>query len=147
MDKTVIIIVFFVISAVNKVTLLGRLGQDPVLRGNERTPVVTFSIATKESWKSRENDGEHNIRTEWHNIAVFNGNLQNIVMDRVKKGMRVQIEGSIKYSEYEKEGVQIRGVSIVAQDLITFDKSGSSSSSDRDEFDDLFGEGQRHNPH
>ena len=129
----------------NKVTLLGRLGQDPVLRGNERTPVVTFSIATTESWKSRENDGEHHIRTEWHNIAVFSEKLQNIVMDRAKKGMRVQSEGRIQYSEYEKEGVQIRGVSIVAQDLITFGNAGSSSS--RDEFDDLFGEGQRHNPH
>ena len=111
-------------SAVNKVTLLGRVGQDPVLRGNERTPVATFSIATNESWKSKENDGEYNIRTEWHNIAVFREGLQNIVMDRVKKGMRVQIEGSIKYSEYEKEGVQIRGVSIVAQDLITFGNAG-----------------------
>ena len=130
----------------NKVTLLGRVGQDPVLRGNERTPVATFSIATSESWKSRENDGEYNIKTEWHNIAVFREGLQNIVMDRVKKGMRVQIEGSIKYSEYEKEGVQIRGVSIVAQDLITFGNAGSSYSG-RDEFDDVFGDGQRHNPH
>ena len=133
-------------SAVNKVTLLGRVGQDPVLRGNERTPVATFSIATSEGWKSRENDGEYNIKTEWHNIAVFSERLQNIVMDRVKKGMRVQIEGKIKYSEYEKEGVLIRGVSIIAQDLITFGNAGSNSSG-RDEFDDLFGEGQRHNPH
>ena len=130
----------------NKVTLLGRLGQDPVLRGNERTPVVTFSIATNESWKSKENDDEYQIRTEWHNIAVFSEPLQNIVMDRVKRGMRVQIEGRIRYSEYEKEGVLIRGVSIVAQDLITFGNAGSYSSGG-DEFDDLFGEGQRHNPH
>ena len=115
---------FFVFSAVNKVTLLGRLGQDPVLRGTERTPVVTFSIATNESWKSKENDGEYQIRTEWHNIAVFSEPLQNIVMDRVKKGMRVQIDGRIRYSEYEKEGVLIRGVSIVAQDLITFGNAG-----------------------
>ena len=133
-------------SAVNKVTLLGRVGQDPVLRGNERTPVATFSIATSESWKSKENDGEHHIRTEWHNIAVFSEGLQNLVMDRVKKGTRVQIEGKIKYSEYEKEGVLIRGVSIVAQDLIMFGNAGSSYSG-RDEFDDVFGEGQRHNPH
>ena len=115
---------FFVFSAVNKVTLLGRLGQDPVLRGTERTPVVTFSIATNESWKSKENDGEYQIRTEWHNIAVFSEPLQNIVMDRVKRGMRVQIDGRIRYSEYEKEGVLIRGVSIVAQDLITFGNAG-----------------------
>ena len=115
---------FFVFSAVNKVTLLGRLGQDPVLRGTERTPVVTFSIATNESWKSKENDGEYQIRTEWHNVAVFSEGLQNTVMDRVKKGMRVQIEGRIRYSEYEKEGVLIRGVSIVAQDLITFGNAG-----------------------
>ena len=101
---------FFVFSAVNKVTLLGRLGQDPVLRGTERTPVVTFSIATNESWKSKENDGEYQIRTEWHNIAVFSEPLQNIVMDRVKRGMRVQIDGRIRYSEYEKEGVLIRGI-------------------------------------
>jgi len=132
--------------SVNKVTLLGRLGQDPVLRGTERTPVVTFSIATNESWKSKENDGEYQIRTEWHNIAVFSEPLQNIVMDRVKKGMRVQIDGRIRYSEYEKEGVLIRGVSIVAQDLITFGNAGSYSSGG-DEFDDLFDNGQRHNPH
>jgi len=132
--------------SVNKVTLLGRLGQDPVLRGTERTPVVTFSIATNESWKSKENDGEYQIRTEWHNIAVFSEPLQNIVMDRVKRGMRVQIDGRIRYSEYEKEGVLIRGVSIVAQDLITFGNAGSYSSGG-DEFDDLFDNGQRHNPH
>ena len=115
---------FFVFSAVNKVTLLGRLGQDPVLRGTERTPVVTFSIATNESWKSKENDGEYQIRTEWHNIAVFSEPLQNSVMDRVKRGMRVQMDGRIRYSENEKEGVLIRGVSIVAQDLITFGNAG-----------------------
>ena len=80
---------------VNKVILLGRVGKDPEKRGS----VVTFSVATDESYKNAQ--GENVEKTTWHNITAF-AKKGDFIMSYVKKGDRVYVEGKI--SHYTTEG-------------------------------------------
>src|SRR5271165_1722431 len=65
--------------SVNKVILIGNLGKDPkVANLNSGDRVVSFTLATSESWKDK-NTGERKERTEWHNIVVYNENIGRVV--------------------------------------------------------------------
>ena len=65
-------------ASLNKVTLIGNLGQDPEVRHTQAGgSVVTFSVATTESWKD-SNNGERRERTEWHRIVVFAESLAGL---------------------------------------------------------------------
>ena len=85
---------------VNKVILIGNLGKDPEVR---YTPggaaVVSFSIATTESWKDKQS-GEKVEKTEWHNITAF-GKLAEICGEYLKKGSQVYVEGRIQTDKYQ----------------------------------------------
>ncbi len=64
--------------SVNKVILIGNLGRDPETRRmNSGDAVVSFSLATTESWRDKAS-GERKDRTEWHNVVIFNENLGKI---------------------------------------------------------------------
>ena len=82
--------------SVNKVILIGNLGRDPEVRrmGNGE-PVVSFSVATTESWKDK-NTGERRDRTEWHNVVIFNENLGRVAEQFLKKGSKVYLEGQLQ---------------------------------------------------
>ena len=77
---------------INRVILVGHLGQDPEVRympnGNA---VANFSVATSESWKDKQT-GEQKDRTEWHRVVIF-GRLAEIAGEYLKKGSQVYIEG------------------------------------------------------
>lgn len=92
---------------INKVILVGNLGQDPEVRympnGNA---VVNFSVATSESWKDKTT-GERQDRTEWHRIVMFN-RLAEIVRDYVKKGSKVYVEGSLRTRKWQDQNGQDR---------------------------------------
>jgi single-strand DNA-binding protein len=81
--------------SVNKVILVGNLGQDPESRsmpsGGE---VVNFSVATSENWKDR--DGNKQERTEWHRIVIWNENLGRVAKQYLKKGSKVYLEGQLQ---------------------------------------------------
>ena len=110
----------------NQVILLGRVGNNPELRGSSGYQAVTFSVATNEYTKSKDKEDEYLQYTDWHNIVVFQEALRDIVMENVTIGMRVQIQGAIKYYNYEnKNGVQMKSVSIVAKDVIRLQSSNS----------------------
>ena len=82
--------------SVNKVILLGNLGQDPDIRSMQNgKKVCTFSIATSDSWKDKET-GEKKEKTEWHRIVVFNEGLIGVVENYIKKGTKVYVEGSLQ---------------------------------------------------
>ena len=68
----------------NQVTLLGRIGQDPQIRGSQAKPVTTFSLATNSSWKTDE-FSEWQTRTEWHRVTVFKPSLQDAVYNFLTK--------------------------------------------------------------
>ncbi len=71
--------------SVNKVILLGNLGQDPVVRtSQDGNKIVQLSIATSERWKDRMS-GEQRERTEWHRVVIFNEGLSNIAEQYLKK--------------------------------------------------------------
>jgi len=83
-------------SSVNKVILLGNLGQDPKVRFTQHGGKITIlSLATGESWKDK-NTGEKKTNTEWHNIIIMNDKLSDIAQKYLKKGSKVMVEGKLK---------------------------------------------------
>lgn len=87
---------------VNKVILIGHLGQDPEVRympnGNA---VVNMTLATSENWKDK-NTGENKEKTEWHRVVLF-GKLAEIAGEYLKKGSQVYIEGSLQTRKWQDQ--------------------------------------------
>ncbi len=89
--------------SVNKVILIGNLGKDPeVRRLNSGDPVVSFPIATSESWRDKTS-GERKERTEWHNIVIFNENLGKVAEQYCKKGTKVYVEGQMQTRKWQDQ--------------------------------------------
>ncbi|MEW9208390.1 single-stranded DNA-binding protein [Citrobacter werkmanii] len=83
----------------NKVSLIGYVGQDPEIRYTaDKQPVAVFSVATGESWKDKET-GETRERTQWHRIVVYN-KLAEIAGEYLKKGMQVYLEGRLQVRKW-----------------------------------------------
>ena len=82
--------------SVNKVILVGNVGNDPEIRtfGNGGK-VANFSIATSEYWRDKQS-GERKEKTEWHRVAVFNDGLVGVIERYVKKGSKLYIEGALQ---------------------------------------------------
>ena len=89
---------------VNKVILVGNLGQKPEMRYTAtQTAVANLSIATTESWKDKET-GENRDKTEWHRVVFF-GNLAEIAEKYLDKGSSVYVEGKIQTRKWQdKDG-------------------------------------------
>ena len=87
-------------SGVNKAILVGHLGKDPkVSTTNSGSRVVSFSVATSETWKDKTT-GERKEKTEWHNVAIYNEGLGKIAEAYLKKGSQVYLEGAIRTRKY-----------------------------------------------
>ncbi len=112
---------------VNKVILVGNVGNDPEVRympnGNA---VANISIATSDSWKDR-NTGEQQERTEWHRVVFFN-RLAEIVEQYVKKGTKLYLEGRLQTRSYEQDGVKKYSTEIVANEMQMLDSRGATGS-------------------
>ncbi len=82
--------------SLNKVTLIGNLGQDPEVRTFQNGgKVCSLRLATTESWKDKES-GERKEKTEWHSVQIFNEGLVKIAEQYLKKGAKIYIEGQIE---------------------------------------------------
>ena len=80
--------------SLNKVTLIGNLGKDPDIRyTNDNRPIANLAIATSERWKDQS--GQPQEKTEWHQIVVF-GNLADVVQKYLKKGDQAYFEGKLQ---------------------------------------------------
>ena len=96
--------------SLNKVTLIGNLGNDPEVRsttGGNR--VATFSLATSRSWNDAS--GSKQEKTEWHRCVVWNtksSQLADIVEKYVKKGDKLFVEGRIEYRQWQDKDGQTR---------------------------------------
>ena len=89
---------------VNKVILLGNIGNDPDVKYTQGgMAITTLSLATTSVRKDR--DGNNQEKTEWHRVKLF-GKLGEIAGEYLKKGRQVYIEGRIEYGSYEKDGVK-----------------------------------------
>ena len=98
----------------NKVLLIGRLGQDPEMRTTQSgQSVASFSIATNESWRNKE--GEQQERTDWHNCVAFGATAEKYIGPYVKKGTLVSIEGTLQTRSWEdKDGNKRYTTEVVA---------------------------------
>lgn len=93
-------------SSVNKVILLGRLGQDPEMRTTSNdTKIANVSIATSESWKDKTS-GERVEKTEWHRLIFF-GRLAEIVGEYLTKGRQIYVEGRLQTRKWRDEKLGI----------------------------------------
>ncbi|WP_349775515.1 single-stranded DNA-binding protein [Ignatzschineria rhizosphaerae] len=110
---------------INKVILVGRLGNDPDVRYTASgSAVTTISIATSESWKDR-NTGQQQERTEWHRVVFF-GRLAEIAGQYLKKGSQVYVEGSLRTNKYtDKNGIERYSTDINANELQMLGGGGS----------------------
>lgn len=90
---------------INKAILVGNLGTEPETRNtNDNKKVVSFSLATSESWKDQ--NGERQTKTEWHKVVIFNQGLCSLAR-HLKKGSKVYIEGQIKTRKWaDNQGVE-----------------------------------------
>jgi len=92
--------------SLNKVFLIGNLGADPEVRqAQSGREIVTFSMATSESWKDKQT-GERKDRTQWHRIVIFNEGLGKIAQNLLKKGTKVYIEGQLQTRKYNDSSGQ-----------------------------------------
>ena len=84
------------VSGVNKVILVGRLGKDPEVRHtNNGGKIASFSVATSESWNDRAS-GERKEKTEWHRVVIFSTGLCDIAEKYLRKGSQVYLEGQLQ---------------------------------------------------
>ncbi len=122
--------------SVNKVILVGNVGNDPEIRtfGNGGK-VANLSIATSESWKDKQS-GEKREKTEWHRVAIFNDGLVGIVERYVKKGTKLYIEGKLQTRKWQdKNGQDKYSTEVVLQgydgNLTLLDSRGSEGGGSR----------------
>jgi len=109
---------------VNKVILVGNLGQDPEVRFMPNgTAVANFTIATSESWKDKQT-GEQKERTEWHRIVMYQ-RLAEIAGEYLRKGAKIYIEGKLQTRKWQDQNGQERYTTeIVANEMQMLDGRG-----------------------
>ena len=130
--------------SVNKVILVGNLGNDPDVRHTAAgKPIVNLSIATGDSWKDKET-GEKREKTHWHRVVIFNENLGGIAEKYLRKGSKVYVEGSLQTRKWQdKDGVDRYSTEVVLQgfnsSLTLLDKKEGSGSYKQAESSDDYG--------
>lgn len=104
-------------AGINKVIIVGRLGQDPEVRYTPNGQgVANFSVATSETWIDKQS-GDKQEKTEWHRIVVW-GKLAELCRDYLKKGRQVYIEGKLQTRSWnDKTDVKRYATEIVAQNV------------------------------
>ena len=115
-------------ASINKVILVGNLGQDPEVKYMPSGGAVTnISIATTDSWTDKSS-GQKQERTEWHRVVFFN-RLAEIVGEYLKKGSQVYIEGSLRTRKWQDQnGVDKYTTEIVAREMqMLGSRAGGSS--------------------
>ena len=118
--------------SLNKVTLIGNLGNDPETRqfsnGGE---VCNLSVATTESWKDKAT-GERKDKTEWHRVSVFSPGLVTVCKNYLKKGSKVYLEGQLETRSWEQEGQKRYSTEVVLKGfdakMIMLDSRGGGQS-------------------
>lgn len=110
---------------VNKVILIGNLGQDPESRAMPSDKAVTnLRIATSETWRDKQT-GEMKEQTEWHSVVMFD-RLAEIAKDYLRKGSKVYIEGRLRTRKWQDKAGQDRYTTeITANELQMLDTKGA----------------------
>ena len=117
---------------VNKVILVGNLGEKPEMRYIEttQTAVANLSIATTEEWKDKST-GEKRDKTEWHRVVFF-GNLAEIAEKYLDKGSSIYVEGKIQTRKWkDKDGNDRYTTEVLGNQLTMLGSRGSSDNSNQ----------------
>jgi len=115
-------------SGINKVIIVGNLGQDPEIKYTAGgAAVTTLSIATSDSWKDKDS-GMDQERTEWHRVVLWR-RLAEVAGEYLKKGSKVYIEGQLQTRKWEQEGQTRYTTEIIARDMQFLDSRGSTNTS------------------
>lgn len=102
-------------AGINKVILVGNLGQDPEVKYTPDGKAVTrISLATSESWKDK-NTGQRQERTEWHRIVFFGG-IAGIAGEYLKRGSKIYVEGKLRTQKWQDQNGQDRWTTEVIVD-------------------------------
>lgn len=109
---------------INKVILIGNLGNDPEVRYSQSGAAITnISVATSETWKDKQT-GQPQERTEWHRVVFFN-RLAEIAGEYLRKGSKVFVEGSLRTRKWQdREGQDRYTTEIVANEMQMLDSRG-----------------------
>lgn len=124
--------------SVNKVILIGNLGQDPEIRSFQNGgKIANLRIATSETWKDR-NSGERKERTEWHTVAIYSEPLVRVAEQFLRKGSKVYVEGQLETRKWQDQNGNDRYSTEVAlrpfrSELTMLDGRGGSGGGGRDE--------------
>ena len=112
---------------VNKVILVGNLGNDPDMKYTAGgSAVAKISVATKDSWRDKQT-GENQERTEWHRVVAF-GRLGEIMGEYLRKGSQVYIEGRLQTNKWQDQNGQDRYTTeIVANEMQMLGARGGES--------------------
>ena len=114
-------------SGINKVILVGNLGQDPEVKytaGGDA--VTTLSLATSDSWKDKDT-GQDQERTEWHRVVLWR-RLAEIAGEYLNKGSKVYVEGQLRTRKWEQEGQTRYPTEIIARELQFLDSKNTTES-------------------
>lgn len=117
--------------SVNKVILVGNVGNDPEIRNMQSGDrVCNLSLATSESWTDKAT-GERQERTQWHRVVIFNQGILGIAERFVKKGSKIYIEGQLETRKWtDQSGVEKYSTEVVLRpyrgELTLLDSKGSS---------------------
>lgn len=112
--------------SVNKVIIIGRLGQDPELKYTPGgSAVCGFTVATSESWDDKS--GQKQEHTEWHSVIVW-GKMAELCNQYLSKGKQVFVEGSLKTRSWDDKGTKRYKTEIQAKVVQFLDAKNSGSS-------------------
>ena len=123
-------------SGINKVILVGNLGQDPEVKYTAGgAAVTTLSLATSESWKDKDT-GQDQEKTEWHRVVLWR-RLAEIAGEYLKKGSKVYIEGQLQTRKWEQDGQTRYTTEVVGRDMQFLDSRGNNSSDNSSSYEDV----------
>ena len=113
-------------NSVNKVILVGYVGQDPEARFTQSgTAITNLSIATNESWKNQ--NGEYQDRTEWHRIVIY-GKMAETASQYLKRGQQVYVEGRLATNEWtDKNDIKRKTTEVRCDAFTMLGKKGEGS--------------------
>ena len=117
--------------SLNRVQLIGNLGNDPEIKEHDGKVISKFSIATSEEWLDKStNEKRKNI--EWHRVVCFNY-LATIVKNHLKKGTKIYLAGKLKTTKWQdKNNENHYATDIIAEELIMLDSKQSGMHEDND---------------
>jgi len=121
-------------AGVNKVILVGHLGQDPDIRYTpDGTPVAVMSVATSQTWRDKSN-GEKRERTEWSRVVAWR-KLAEICGEYLAKGRQVYVEGRMQTRSWEKDGQTHYTTEVIANEVQFLGSAKSNQDKRRDPTD------------